>query len=59
MSNMMMMFRASGAASFTCALIPWLTPWATDLPPLRGSTRIPLRRSGTNVLDRLYLRRGI
>jgi hypothetical protein len=29
------MFRPSGAV-FLLPLIPWLTPWATDLPPLRG-----------------------
>jgi hypothetical protein len=31
-----MLFRPSGAALFVLRLIPWLTPWATDLSPLRG-----------------------
>ena len=31
----MMMFRPPGLPILV-ALIPWLTPWATDLSPLRG-----------------------
>ena len=36
LESMMSEFRPSGAALLTLGLIPWLTPWATDLSPLRG-----------------------
>jgi len=36
LESMMREFRPSGAVSLTLGLIPWLTPWATDLLPLRG-----------------------
>ena len=45
-----MMFRPSGAALFVWLPIPWLMPWARDLPPLRGRLTCVPKRLGKKVL---------